>query len=778
MNRNRIIVSENDKILNILNPEQRQVATHKEGPLLVLAGAGSGKTRSVIHRVAWLILNEKINPWNILVVTFTNKAAGELRERLENIFHDTSSKNRHFTMKSSWVGTFHSVCVRILRFEIEHLKPYTSDFTIFDRDNQLSALKKIYDILSIDKKEYPVEKVLGIISKYKSNMILPDDYFSHKDRNKFTELFYTIYLKYQELLKKDNAMDFDDLLVNTVLLLQNKPDIKLKYQQMFKYIMIDEYQDTNHVQFRFIKLLSESHQNICVVGDDDQAIYGWRGANIENILSFQHVFKNTKIVKLEQNYRSSQNILNLANRLIQKNQNRHKKELWTDFEYEHKPELISHDSEQTESSFIADDIEQKIETGIKPNEIVVLYRTNFQSRIFESVFATRNIPYQVIGSFSFFKRAEIKDMIAWLRFLVNPDDMEACLRIINTPPRGIGKTSLDHLVRYSFEYDISLFEVMSLVCSPSEGKDSILKPAAKKAFHAFFQQTQNIRSMTEELRLPEIVKMIIKEAELIEYYKTLDSKEGTDKLENIQEFITVATEFDIEFFRENDRYPKINDFLNSMSLQSDVDEFDSQKNSVKLMTMHCAKGLEFEYVYIAGLEEGLLPHILCFDNDGEIEEERRLLYVAITRAKKEVKLNLAYSRRVAGKSQYQQSSRFLKDIGDSVVHSIGRSHLYEIPASRRHIYTDRDTQNHRKDAFLLSDLTINNLNDKNNLKQNHVKPVLESEKFFKIGQIVEHEDFGKGKILSVYGTGRDATLTVSFVNGGLKKINGRWVNYE
>ncbi|MCL2063277.1 MAG: UvrD-helicase domain-containing protein [Candidatus Cloacimonetes bacterium] len=789
-----------ERILNKLNMEQQQVVTHKEGPLLVLAGAGSGKTRSVIHRVAWLVLHERINPWNILVVTFTNKAAGELRDRLEGLFSgilldeinpsdipiDREAMSGKPTAiesfaKSSWVGTFHSVCVRILRYEIVHIQPYKSDFTIFDRENQLSALKKIYDVLKIDKKELPVEKSLNLISNYKSNMILPDDFFEHKERNKYTEQFYKIYSKYNELLKRDNAMDFDDLLVNTVLLLQNNAEIRQKYQHKFKYIMIDEYQDTNYVQFKFIQLLSEGHQNICVVGDDDQAIYGWRGAKIENILSFHEIFNQAKIIKLEHNYRSSQNILNLANQLIIKNKNRHKKELWSDFKYEHVPELISSDNEMDETSFIADDIQQKLKNGIDPNEIVVLYRTNFQSRIFESFFATRNIPYQVIGSFSFFKRAEIKDMLAWLRFLVNPDDMEACLRIINTPPRGIGKTSIDHLVRYSMNSGVSLYEAMSLSENLSE-----LKSSAKKAFQNFYQLIQGIRDKCHltisvvseqesqgELQLPDIVMLIIKECELFEYYKSLDSKEETDKVENIKEFITVATEFDNDFFIDNDRYPTITEFLNKMSLQSDVDELDGKKRSVKLMTMHCAKGLEFEYVYIAGLEEGILPHILCFDKKNEIEEERRLLYVAITRAKKEVKLNLAYSRRVAGKPQYQQASRFLEDIYDSVVSSNSRdiANCYSFGSNR-----DRATTNVFK-SYLFTDKKKEDV-AKNNLKQNTIKHVLESEKFFKIGQTVEHEEYGKGKILSINGTGKDATLTISFVNGGLKKINGRWVIYE
>ena len=737
-----------EALLNILNPEQQQVVTHTDGPLLVLAGAGSGKTRCVIHRVAWLILEEKVNPWNILVVTFTNKAASELRERLENLFS--------FKMRSAWVGTFHSICTKILRFEIDSLVDYTSEFTIFNRDDQISTLKKIYQQLNVDPKSLPPEKVLSIISKQKSSLITPIEFFDYQEKNKYTELFYKIYLHYYELLKKENAMDFDDLLMNTALLLRDNLAIRQKYQQMFRYVMIDEYQDTNFVQFKIIKFLAESHQNICVVGDDDQAIYGWRGANIENILSFHDDYKNVKTIKLEQNYRSSQNILNLANQLIERNKKRHRKELWSNYVHDHVPELISHDNEHSETNFIADCIVEKIEQGIKASEIVVLYRTNFQSRIFESVFATRNVPYQVIGSFSFFKRAEIKDMLAWLRFLLNPDDMEACLRIINVPPRGIGKTSVDHLIRYSFDNDLTVIQALEKV-----NNIDVLKPAAKKGLQGFYNLIRNIHVESKDLSISEIIKLIIRECDLLEHYKSLDNKEMTDKFENVQEFITVATEFDIEYFKEYDKHPQLNDFLNSLSLQSDVDEFDNKREAIKLMTMHCAKGLEFEYVFIAGLEEGLLPHVLCLDEPAEIEEERRLLYVGVTRAKKEVQLHYAHSRRMAGKAQYQQQSRFLKDLDESVINR-GSANFYQFSNS---IKSSRENG------------VVNHNHNRKITKLNDQDLVYESKKFFRIGQIIEHEEFGRGQILSVDGADKDAKLTISFDNSGLKKVQGRWVKY-
>ena len=745
-------------ILNQLNPEQQEVAKTTQGPVLVLAGAGSGKTRCIIHRVAWLITQEKVNPWQILVVTFTNKAATELKIRLENILHQG--------IKMPWVGTFHSICLKILRYELINFTTqsleapdseqnlfanYTANFTIYDRDDQSSLLKRIYNRLNIDKKTISIDRVLSIISKQKSNVILPKDFFLYQERNQYTELFHQLYVQYDQSLKKENAMDFDDILLNTVLLLKNRVELKHKYQNYFQYLMVDEYQDTNYVQFQFVKLLAETHQNICVVGDDDQAIYGWRGANIANILNFQNDYQKVKIVKLERNYRSSQNILDIANQLIAKNQNRHLKELWSKIDDAFIPQLIAHNDEYEETRFILDFIAEKQKAGENLSEIVVLYRTNFQSRILESMFASKHIPFQVIGSFRFFKRAEIKDLIAWLRFLINPDDLESCMRIINTPPRGIGKSSIDALILHSFQNDLSIMQALEQVEAIKD-----IKPASKRALTNFFQLISYLHENTKDRTISEIIKLIIKEFDLYEYYQLLDTKEMTDKVENINEFISAAVEFEKSFTLENERQPDLSDFINNLSLQSDVDEYDSKKETVKLMTMHCVKGLEFKYVFIVGLEEGLIPHILCSTEKNEIEEERRLLYVAITRAQKELYLNYAHCRRIAGKTNYQNKSRFLKDLEgtnlDSPQGSLGFSSL--------------------KSLKKLNLVPIH----LNKTKQKQLDCVLENEKYYKIGMQIRHAEYGKGLVLSVDGAGDDAKLTVSFDHGGLKKILGKWVD--
>jgi len=746
-----------DPILENLNPEQREVVLTTEGPLLVLAGAGSGKTRCVTHRVAHLILNKHVKPWNILVVTFTNKAASELRERLHR---DFSQK-----IKAVAVGTFHSICLRILRFKIEQFPEYTSAFSIYSRDDQVSFLKRIYHTLDIDPKELAVEKMLTIISSCKSNLILPNMFFQHNEQNAYTKRLQQVYEFYFEQLKKENVMDFDDLLLNTALLFMRNTAIKEKYQDIYKYIMIDEYQDTNQVQFQIVNLLAERHRNICVVGDDDQAIYGWRGANIKNILNFNKIYDNVKIVKLERNYRSCKNILSLANAVIAKNRGRHEKALWSDKESTAQPLLLSHDDDQREAIYIADSVAEHIQKGISPSEIVVLYRTNAQSRIFENLFTIRAIPYQIIGSFGFFKRAIIKDMLAWLRFLVNPRDTQACLRIINNPPRGIGKTSIDAVLRYMDNHDMNIMEVLAQTERLNE-----LKQGGKVALNAFYQLILSIQNEIPNLTLAQLVKLIAKQSGINDYLRGQNTLESTDKLENIQELITAVTEFDQTFYTAEGKRAEIADYLNTLSLQSDIDEFDSDKDTVKLMTLHCVKGLEFEVVYIAGVEDGILPHVLCLEKNENVEEERRLLYVGITRAKDEVYLNYAHVRRVAGRETYQRISRFLKELTTDVVGT-----PFMVSASNRNVGTPLAASATNRNVGTPLAASVSGGHHK--LRPYDTSQViLESQKHFKIGQKVQHSEHGKGTILNVDGADENALLTISFENGSLKKIMGKWVS--
>ncbi|MDD4156168.1 MAG: UvrD-helicase domain-containing protein [Candidatus Cloacimonetes bacterium] len=757
--------------INSLNPEQYEVATHNTGPLLVLAGAGSGKTRCIIYRVAWLIAQNQVKPWNILVVTFTNKAANELRERINLIFNNK--------IKSTWVGTFHSVCIKILRLEISNLSKfyqnhfienniniptfladYNSNFTIFNRENQLSLLKKVYIHLNIDKKIYPVEKILSIISKQKSMMILPEDIKKAKESNKsnqqssfMTDVFLHIYQTYQTLLKQENAMDFDDILLYTVLLLKNQPIIKEKYQDMFKYIMVDEYQDTNKVQFEFINQLSSSHQNICVVGDDDQSIYGWRGATIENILNFNSNFHNVKTIKLEKNYRSTKQILDIANQLIDNNKHRHKKQLWSDNNNEHQPQLFSHDNEWDEANYIAEDAINFLENNpdYSYKDIAVLYRTNFQSRIFESIFANKQIPYQVIGSFSFYERSEIKDLLSLLRYIINPADMEACFRIINIPVRGIGKTTLEYLQNYAFENNYNITQAILEVDNITS-----IKKKANNAIKQFSKLMQSLRELItnnqkSEKTLSDLIKEIIRKCHIKEHFSQLDIKNMTDKVENINEFINAAYEYEISFFAENQTQPSLIDFINNLSLQSDTDQINNKYDSVKLMTIHCAKGLEFNNVYIAGIEDGILPHIMSCYSEKEIEEERRLLYVAITRAKNYLQLHYSHSRRVAGTAKYSKKSRFLREINiDSNLNDKYYKELFN-PTTKTTINPISETNENQID---------------NNLTK------------FYVNQVISHEKYGKGTIITIENGDNDYNLTVSFFSGQLKKVKGKWVKND
>jgi len=708
---------ETNPILKNLNTEQRTVVLTTEGPVLVLAGAGSGKTRCITHRVAYLVLNQHIKPWNILVVTFTNKAADELRERLQRDFP--------INIKAVTVGTFHSVCLKIIRYEIACFPEHNSHFTVYTRDDQVAFMKRIYKANDIDHKIIPIDKVLSVISKCKSKLILPDAYLDVYSKNEYSETYYKLYKLYFEQMKTENAMDFDDLLLNTALLLERNKEVLQKYQDIYKYIMVDEYQDTNTVQFRIVNLLAEKHHNICVVGDDDQAIYGWRGANIQNILTFHQDYPEVKIIKLERNYRSSQSILNLANRVIAANQSRHKKTMWTQEGDGAFPSLVTTEYDNEEVDYIARHILEKLQTGIHPQEIVVLYRTNAQSRIFEAMFANYGIPYQIVGSYGFFKRAVIKDMLAWLRFLVNPSDTQAALRIINVPPRNIGKTTLSLLLSYMEACGITILEALA-------DSNSIpgLKPKATASLASFHALITNIQAVMQTLTLPEIVKYIVKVTKLLEYFEELAPTERLDKIDNINEFITATAEFDERFLAEEGRHPTISDYINTLSLQSDIDEYDGKRDTVKLMTLHCVKGLEFEVVFISGLEDGLLPHVFCFDKAIEIEEERRLLYVGITRAKSEVHLSYSNVRRVAGRYNYQMPSRFLKVLDSSVIEY--------------------------KNEKLLEKSVVSH---------------------YKVGQLVSHTKHGRGVIKKIEGEGEKETLTIIFKNGNVETIKSRWVNH-
>ncbi|MDX9870576.1 MAG: 3'-5' exonuclease, partial [Candidatus Cloacimonadales bacterium] len=607
------------------------------------------------------------------------------------------------------------------------------------------VMRKIYKKMQIDKASYPYQKVLSIISRFKSQMIDINNFFDYYDKSKLNKLFYQIYEEYEKYLKANNAMDFDNILYYATEIFQNNPEVLEKYQKQFQYIMVDEYQDTNLVQIKFIYQLARKYKNICVVGDDDQSIYGWRGANIENILTFDEDYKNTKIVRLEQNYRSTSTILNLANNIIAHNKKRHKKQLWTQEESNVLPQLISHDNEYEEARYIAEEVLDLHSKKAMLQECVVLYRTNSQSRVLEQEFTKQQIPYVVVGGQNFYQRSEIKDMIAWLRVIANPLDNESLLRIINLPPRGLGQVAINNILNLAINNGLSAYEVL---------KDSRLlgkfKRQQNETLKFFVEKIEKWKLSLESDTISAVLKDIINTYDLENYYKSIDDNKEAIKYGNINEFVAAAAEFSDNYFKENKASPNVAHFLQFLSLQTDLDTAEKRANidAIRLMTMHNAKGLEFNYVFLAGLEQGLLPHILSCDDEREIEEERRLFYVAATRARKRLFLNYAHSRRNNNSYQCTKPSEFLEELNCDLYEEVKASY-WQPHAPRRQEY---------KPDFGKSRAIIT-----------------ENQKFFKIGQEIMHQEFGKGVILSVDGVGKDAKLSISFYNGNLKKISGAWV---
>ncbi|MCB5294947.1 MAG: 3'-5' exonuclease [Candidatus Cloacimonadaceae bacterium] len=712
-----------------LNPAQQEVVTDVDHPILVLAGAGSGKTRSIIYRAAYLIHEKKVPPWKLLIVTFTNKAARELQERLESLLN--------IPMRSLWVGTFHSICLRILRYESSSL-PYNANFSIYADDEQKSVLKKIYKEHGYDPQKYPFNKVLSRIGRYKNRLLLPED-ISREDiaHNPFLKGFLQIYIHYQQALIMNQAMDFDDILLYTARLLRDNSAIRGKYQEIFQYIMIDEYQDTNKAQFEIIHQLAQAHQRVCVVGDDDQAIYSFRGATLRNILEFERDYKDVKIIRMEQNYRSTTAILDLANRVIKQNKQRHAKELFSELGEGLKPRLNVYSDANIEAEQIAHGISRQRDMGKNLRQIAILYRTNAQSRLFENALMQKKIPYSIVGSLNFYQRKEIKDLLAYLYSLANPADNESLLRIINEPPRGIGQTSVNRLLGFATKTRISLYSAIQNLGAIQE-----LNNTAKNRIGDFCHMLDQWRHQCTSQPVADLVKEIVEQLGLISQYRKSSDPKDIARAENLIEFVASVNEFAERFASENERQALLVDFLPFVALQTDLDKVSDEVDSVRLMTLHNAKGLEFETVYIAGLEDELLPHRMSMDTVEEIEEERRLFYVGITRAKRELILSLAEARRLYDTYTFTKPSLFLE----------GLENVLDYPG---HI-SSPPPNNYRK--------------PKNKLRENH--------KFFKIGQRVWHKEHNQGIVLSVDGMGPDAVVTVSFMNGKLIKIVGSFLQSE
>lgn len=730
-------------IYDTLNEQQKLGVTTTEGPVLILAGAGSGKTRVLTHRTAYLIEEKGVNPYHIMAITFTNKAAGEMRERIDAMVG--------YGSESIWVSTFHSTCVRILRRHIDRIG-YDTNFTIYDADDSKSVMKEICKRLNIDTKIYKERSLLAAISSAKDELVSPDD-FALKASGDFGKRRQAeVYREYQNVLKKNNALDFDDLIVKTVELLRNDAEVLAYYQERFRYIMVDEYQDTNTAQFELIRLLAGKYKNLCVVGDDDQSIYKFRGANIYNILNFEKHFPDAVTIKLEQNYRSTQNILDAANGVIANNVGRKRKSLWTANDRGEQIDFEQFDTAYDEADFVARDIQSGIRNGkFGYGDYAVLYRTNAQSRLFEERFITSNIPYKIVGGVNFYARKEVKDLLAYLKTIDNARDDLAVRRIINVPKRGIGATTLNRVSDYAEVYGISFYDALK----QADEIPSLGKAAAK--IRPFVTFIQTMRSKLPYLGVSELLREVIEETGYVKELEAEDTEEAQARIENIDEFISKAVSYE-----ENEEQPSLGGFLEEVALVADIDGLEEGNEYVVLMTLHSAKGLEFPKVYLAGMEDGLFPSYMSIVSDNateELEEERRLAYVGITRAKKELAITCARQRMIRGETQYNKVSRFVKEIpaellsGEIRKPSYGESREQKLPVRPKRPAVSRQPsgQSMQAKAFA-SARTVGGSLD------------------YGVGDRVSHIKFGNGTVTGIVEGGRDFEVTVAFDTAGNKKM--------
>ena len=725
--------------LELLNREQQEAVLHVDGPLLILAGAGSGKTRVLTYRIAHLIDECGVNPWNILAITFTNKAAGEMRERVDKIVG--------YGSESIWVSTFHSTCVRILRRYIDRLG-YDTNFTIYDTEDQKTVMKSVCQKLQLDSKLYKERMLLNVISHAKDEYISPNEFLLEAKGDFRQEKIAQAYVEYQKELKKNNALDFDDLLVKTVELFQSCPDVLEYYQNRFRYIMVDEYQDTNTVQFKFISTLARQYRNLCVVGDDDQSIYKFRGANIRNILDFEKVFPDAKVVKLEQNYRSTQNILNAANGVIANNRGRKEKALWTENEQGEPILFQQFQNGYEEAEYVSGEISKKVRKGeAEYQDFAVLYRTNAQSRLFEEKFLYANIPYKIVGGVNFYSRKEIKDILAYLKTIDNGKDDLAVRRIINVPKRGIGNVTLAKVQAYADSRDISFFEALE-----EAGEIPGLGKAALK-IQPFVHLIHEMRLSLADMSMQDLIQAILDKTGYAEDLKNEDTDESEARLENLDEFINKAVTYE-----EGAEEPNLSGFLEEVALVADIDSVEDGDNRVLLMTLHSAKGLEFPYVYLAGMEDGLFPSYMSIAADDpteEIEEERRLCYVGITRAMKELTITCARCRMVRGETQYNNVSRFVCEIPSEL---LARKSVMPREPKKPEVPQNTSYQK-AKEAFRTKTF------DPQQFK------VVKADKLdYTVGDQVSHVKFGKGTVLEITEGGRDYEVKVDFERFGVKKM--------
>ncbi len=723
--------------LNKLNNEQRDAALYTEGPLLILAGAGSGKTSTMTHRIAYLIREQKISPQKILAVTFTNKAAGEMRERVQELIGGNINM---------WILTFHAACLRILRLNA-NLLGYSNDFTVYDPTDQKTVVRACIKEQNVDEKSFSVQYVLSRISDAKEKAISPERYGEKYGYDFREKIAGSLYAAYEQILKKNNAMDFDDLILRTVQIFERYPEVLAFYQEKFQYLMVDEYQDTNFLQYRFVRLLAEKHQNLCVVGDDDQCIYQWRGADIKNILDFEKDFKQAKVVKLEQNYRSHGNILDAAHSVIANNRGRKQKKLWTDKEKGEKINYYRASDEKDEARYISGEIERLKTKSLKYSDFAILYRTNAQSRTFEDSLIARDIPYRVLGGTRYYDRKEVKDIVSYMRLVQNTWDNVSLNRVINEPKRGIGEKTLEKLSTLATVRNVSIFDVLV--------DDEIVESLPAKATAGIREMVKAIREFSaekENMKVSDIYDGLLVRTGYLKGLSEQNTIEAEGRIENLLEFKSVIYDYEHE-----NPLLTLTEFLERVALMSDIDNHDADENAVTLMTLHSAKGLEFPVVFMPGMEDGLFPGWRSFDKPDGIEEERRLCYVGMTRAKERLILTSAEQRTLYGRTDYTRESQFIKEINKDLLESSGIKRTRGPSPSEAEargsstVFKPFEQLRYIKEAQAAAKVT----RDSGDISD---------------GVRVKHAKFGEGLVISVQDKNGNKTATIAFDSVGIKQL--------
>ena len=748
-------------LLNGMNDRQAEAVQTTEGPLLIMAGAGSGKTRVLTHRIAYLIDEKMVNPWNILAITFTNKAAREMRERAEKLKTEA---------QDCLIATFHSMCVRILRREADHIG-YNRNFTIVDPGEQRTLMKRILKNLNLDPKKWNERAILGTISNAKNDLI-DEVAYANLAGDMYTEIVAKCYKAYQKELRQSEAMDFDDLIMLTLRLFDQNPDVLIYYQQRYQYIHVDEYQDTNHAQYQLVKLLASRFKNICVVGDADQSIYGWRGADMQNILDFEKDYPEAKVVLLEENYRSTKTILQAANEVIRNNRNRRPKNLWTQNEDGEEIVYYRANDEQDEALFVARTIDQLSREGYSHKDFAVLYRTNAQSRTVEEALLKSNIPYTMVGGTKFYSRKEIRNVISYLNLIANPSDNISYERVVNEPKRGVGPGTVEKIRDFASSQEMSLLDASAnILLSPVKGK-------AAQAVYDFANMLLDLRERLDDYTVTDLVEAVLEKTGYAASLAAQATLESQARIENIEEFLSVTKNFDESPDNPSDEsgLDKLSRFLNDLALIADTDDGDTESSEVTLMTLHAAKGLEFPVVFLVGMEENVFPLSRASEDEDELEEERRLAYVGITRAEKILYLTNANSRMLYGKTNYNHPTRFLREISSDLLNYQGLARPAN--SSFKVSYTNSDTSKfgqgmslaqalqERKRQAAPSSISTGSLPFGKSGQSQPTKP----EVAWAIGDIAHHKKWGDGTVLAVSGSGNSQELKISFPEVGLKKV--------